>query len=221
MIYLFSGNDTNKKLKAIEVFLGREGKGLEIFSIGKGDFDSMQMESFYSSTGLFFSKSLILLSGVLDREEYREFIVDNLDKMESSPNIFLFSEGKLKKPILDAFKKALPAQAGRAEINIFEQISLKKESFNSFLLANALGDRNKLQLWIYFRQAMENGIMLEALLGILHWKMKDMILKKSFQKFTERELQRIDMRLSYLLPEARKNRQDDEAVFEKFLLEAF
>lgn len=215
MIYLFAGDDTNKKLKAIETFLRGEGKGLETFSIGKSDFDRMQIESFYSGSGLFSSKSLVILSGILDKEDDREFVIDNLPKMAESSNIFVFSEGKLKKAVLDAFKKA------RAEINVFEQSTLKKESFNSFLLANALGDRNKLQLWIYFRQAMQNGVMMEALLGILHWKMKDMILKKSFQKFTERELQKLDMKLSYLLPEARKNRQDDEAVFEKFLLEAF
>lgn len=215
MIYLFAGDDSTKKLKALEVFLRSQKKGIETFTISKNDFDRMYLESLYSSAGLFFVNSLVVLSGVLEREEDKDFILDNLNKMSESQSIFVFSENKLKKPVIDAFKKA------RAEINIFEMVKGTKETFNNFLLANALGDRSKLNLWIYFRQAIREGSPMEALIGILHWKVKDMILKKNFQKFTEKELQNMDMKFSYLLPEARKNHQDDEAFFEKFLLEAF
>ena len=48
-----------------------------------------------------------------------------------SDNLFVFLEGKLSKPILDAFKKA------RGELNIFELPKEKKDRFDSFLLANA------------------------------------------------------------------------------------
>lgn len=215
MIYLFTGDDFEKKKKALGIFLRSFKDNIETFFIDKQDFNLMQFESLYSGESLFASETRVILTGILDKEESRNFVLEHLGELASSRNTFIFSEGKLKKPILDIFKKA------RAEINVFERTIEKKETFNNFLLANALGDRNKLQLWIYFRTAVESGAMMEALLGILHWKLKDMILKKSFQKFTEKELQKMDMKLSYLLPEARKNRQDDEAVFEKFLLEVF
>ena len=215
MIYLFTGDDFEKKKKALDVFLRPTKSGIETIFIDKQDFSPMHLESLYSGESLFASETRVVLIGVLDREESRNFILDHLPEMASSKNTFIFSDGKLKKPILDAFKKS------RAEINVFERVLEKKESFNNFLLANALGDRNKLQLWIYFRTAIESGAMMEALLGILHWKLKDMILKKNFQKFTEAELQSMDRKMSYLLPEARRERKDDEAVFEKFLLEAF
>ena len=215
MIYLFAGDDFEKKKKALDIFLRPAKNDIETIFIDKQDFDPMHLESLYSGESLFASETRIVLTGVLDKEESRNFILEHLPDMAISKNTFIFSDGKLKKPILDDFKKS------RAEINIFEQTTTKKETFNNFLLANALGDRNKLQLWIYFRQAMGSGAMMEALLGILHWKLKDMILKKNFQKFTEAELQSIDRKMSYLLPEARRERKDDEAVFEKFLLEAF
>jgi hypothetical protein len=138
-----------------------------------------------------------------------------LELLSESENSFVFLEGKLNKNILDAFKKV------RAEINVFELPKEKIEKFNSFLLADAFGKRDKLNLWVYFRQAIENGVALEELIGILFWKAKDMILKKNFNKFSEEELKNIARKLSYLLPEARKEGKDAETVFEQFILEAF
>ena len=127
----------------------------------------------------------------------------------------IFLEGKLSKPILDTFKKT------KTEIKTFELPKEKKEKFNNFLLANAFGGRDKLNLWIYFREAMDVGVGMEELIGVLFWKIKDMILKKNFGKFKEPELKNFAAKLSYLLPEARKEGRDAESAFEKFLLEAF
>lgn len=95
------------------------------------------------------------------------------------------------------------------------------KKFNSFLLANAFGAKDKLNLWIHFRQAMSKGVAMEELAGILFWKIKDMIFKKDFRKFSETELKSLASRLSYLLPKARGEGKDAEAAFEQFLLEAF
>jgi hypothetical protein len=133
-----------------------------------------------------------------------------------SPNSsFVFLEGKLVKSILDTFKKV------KAEIKIFELPKEKKEKFNNFLLANAFGLKDKLNLWIYFRQAMDKGVGIEELVGVLFWKMKDMILKGNFTKFTEEDIKKYALKLSYILPEARKSGIDAEIAFEQFLLEIF
>ena len=76
-------------------------------------------------------------------------------------------------------------------------------------------------MWIYFRQAMDNGVGMEELVGVLFWKVKDMMLKKDFSKFSEAELKNFAGKLAYLLPEARKNGLDAESIFEQFLLDAF
>lgn len=215
MIYLFCGDDIKNKHASYEKFLKSIASGTEIFYIGKNDFDPAQTESFYSGSGLFFTKCAVVFTNIFEKEETLDFVLEKLDLMGKSENSFLFVEGKLNKPTLDAFKKA------RAEINVFEAPKEKTEKFNNFLLANALEDRDKLNLWIYFRQAIEDGTEMEPLIGILFWKTKDMILKKNFRKFSETELKNFAAKLSYLLPEARKEGKNAESVFEQFLLDAF
>ena len=215
MLYLFAGDDAKNKIKAYESFIKSVPEGAETFFISHNDFDKREMERFYSGGGLFFSKCAAMYENVLEREEIRDFVLSKLTQMGDSENTLVFLEGKLNKPIIDAFKKA------RADINIFELPKEKKEKFNNFLLANAFGDRDKLNLWIYFRQAMNKGVGMEELVGVLFWKIKDIILKKNFSKFSEAELQGYASRISYLLPEARKQGKDAEAAFEQFLLESF
>ncbi len=215
MLYLFAGDDAQNKLEAYDSFIKSIPEGTEIFFVNHNSFNKMEFERFYSGAGLFFSKSAIFCENIFEREEMRDFILTKLDQIKDSENIFVFLEGRLNKPVLDAFRKA------RAELNIFELPKEKKEKFDNFLLANAFGDRDKLNLWIYFRQAIDKGVGMEELIGVLFWKIKDMILKRNFSKFSEEELKGYVTKISYLLPEARKNGRDAESAFEQFLLEAF
>ncbi len=215
MIYLFAGDDAKKKIANYEKFIQSLPKGAEIFSITRNSFDPAQIESFYSGLSLFSAVSVVIFDGILEREETRDFILKVLSRMAESANFFVFLESKLGKPVLDAFKKA------RAEVNVFELPKEKKEKYDNFLVANAFGSRDKLNTWIYFRQAMEAGVGMEEIIGVLFWKLKDMILRKNFSKFSEAELKNFVAKISYLLPEARKEGKDAEAAFEEFLLEAF
>jgi hypothetical protein len=215
MIYLFTGDDAKTKHANYEKFLKSAPEGAEILFVSRNSFNRMQIESLYSGAGLFSTKYVVVFSSILEYEETREFVLDKLELMGSSENTFVFIEGKLNKSIMDAFKKA------RAELNIFELPKEKKEKFNNFLLANAFGDRDKLNLWVYYRQAVDLGVGLEELVGVLFWKAKDMLLKKNFGKFTEAELQDFASRISYILPEARTSGRDAEVALEKFLLEVF
>jgi hypothetical protein len=213
MIYLFAGNDTERKSLATLKFLEGFPKEVPIYSIGKDDFDKNQVGGFYSGAELFSEKSVIIFSQILEKEEIKDFILENLSKMANSGNVFVFKEGSLKKAITDSFKK------NRAELNIFEKLKEREEKFNNFILANALGSRDKLNLWTNFRRAMDLGVGLEELVGVLFWKAKDMLLKKNFTKFKEEELQTISSKLAYLLPLARQSGNDAEAALEEFLLE--
>lgn len=215
MIYLFAGDDATVRHQAYEKFVGSLPATEEVFYIGRNDFNKTQIESFYSGAGLFFAKCSVVFTQVLEKEEFEEFIIGKLPEMSASSNDFIFLEGKLGKPVLDAFRKA------RAELNIFELSKEKKEKFNNFLLANDFGARDKINLWLHFRQAIDKGVGMEELVGVLFWKAKDMMLKRNFSKFTEAELQNFSNKLAYLLPEVRKQGLDDEAAFEQFLLEAF
>ncbi len=214
MIYLFAGDDTKKKRLTYEKFL-KTIDGVETLFINKNNFNKTQIESLYSGAGLFSPKFVVVFEGILEYEDHRDFILDKLPLLASSQNDYIFLEGKLLKPILDDFRKA------RAELNIFELPKEKKEKFDNFLVANAFQAKDKLNMWIYFRQAMDLGVGMEEIVGVLFWKTKDMILKRDFRKFKEEDLKKTAARLSYLLPEARSKGMDAEAAFEQFILEVF
>jgi len=212
MIYLFTGDDATNKIKAYESFL----KGyttLPLISISKNNFNEMEIESLYSGSSLFDSQSVIVFSNILETKDISDFILGRLELLEVSNNIFIFNEGKLLKPILNEFEKV------KAKINIFLLNKDQKEKFNNFLLADAFAVKDKIKLWLYYRQAVDLGVGLEELTGVLFWKVKDMILKKNFSKYTEEELKNIANKIAYLLPEARKKGRDAEIIFEKFIIE--
>ena len=215
MIYLFAGDDTERKVADYERLTSEMSEGVEVFSFTKNDFNPMQIESLYSGQGLFFSRCSVIFSNVFESKDAKEFLLSKLDILQDSPNDFVFLEGKLTKKDLDEFKKA------RAKVNYFELPKYKKEKFNNFLLANDFGDKKKFFLWLHFRQAMDKKVGMEELVGVLFWKVKDMILKKDFKNFSKDSLEKFAREISYILPEARRRGQDDEAMFEKFLLEAF
>ena len=215
MIYLFSGDDAKNKILNYEKFIKAIPRGTETFFINRNSFDPIQIESFYSGSSLFSVLSAVIFQNIFEYEETRDFVLDKLKLMGESNNSFIFLEGKLNKPILDAFKKA------RAELNIFELPKEKKEKYDNFLVANAFANKDKLNTWIYFRQAMDVGVSMEEIIGVLFWKIKNMILKKNFSKFSEEQLKTFVAKISYLLPEARKEGRDVESAFEQFLLEAF
>jgi hypothetical protein len=223
MLYLFSGDDSKNKILNYEKFI----KSLpaqtgvlpsEIFFINRNDFNPIQIESFYSGASLFKAMSVIVFQNIFEYEETRDFVLDKLKQMGESDNVFIFLEGKLNKPILDAFKKI---GEKRAQINVFELPKQKLEKFDNFLVANAFANKDKLNTWIYFRQAMDAGVIMEEIVGVLFWKIKDMLLKNNFSKFSPEQLKTFASRISYLLPEARKTGRDAESAFEQFLLEVF
>lgn len=215
MLYLFSGDDSSNKVLNYEKFLKSIPKGTEIFFINRNNFDASQVESFYSGSGLFFNKCVVSFSDILEREENRDFLLKKLDQMAKSSNDFIFMESKLNKITLDAFEKV------DAQMNIFLLPKEKKEKFNNFLLADAFAQKDKLNLWTNFRLAVDKGVGLEELVGVLFWKIKDMLLKKNFNKFKEEQLKDYASKLSYLLPEARREGIDAEIALEQFFLEIF
>lgn len=215
MLYLFWGDDAKNKILSYEKFIKAIPVGTEIFFISRNDFNPVQIESFYSGASLFSALSAIIFQNIFEYEETRDFVLDKLKLMGESDNSFIFLEGKLNKPILDAFKKV------HAEINVFELPKEKKEKYDNFLVANAFVNKDKLNTWIYFRQAMDVGVSMEEIIGVLFWKIKDTLLRKNFSKFSEKQLKNFVSHISYLLPQARKAGLDAESAFEQFLLEAF
>ena len=134
MIYLFSGPG-EKRQPAYLKLLGNLPKGTEIFRVEKSNWNPLEMERFYTSSGLFFDKIAVILSEVLENPEAKNFIIEKLSEIGESKNSFIFLESKLPKAIIDAFKSA------RAQIEVFEREE-PEEKYDNFLLAGALGKKD-------------------------------------------------------------------------------
>lgn len=215
MIFLFYGDDTDRKHKGYAAFLKSISPETEKFFFGKRVLDKNFFENFFSGQGLFFKKCAVIFSGVSEAGDFYQFVLKNISTLSSSPNLFVFLEGEMDKNDLDIFKES------GAEINFFPLSKQKKEKYNNFLLADAFASRDRFHLWLFFRQAVDLGVSLEELTGVLFWKVKDMILKKNFSKVKEGELKKILVELPFLLLQSRKEGRDAEAVLERFLLKIF
>lgn len=215
MIYIFAGDNADLKIGSYKNFLKTVDKDTEVFQINRKNFDEIFIESMYSGEGLFFKKSLVVFNSILEKGNAQDFILKNLEMLSSSLNDFVFLEGMLLKSLTNKFEKA----GARVEMHKLPKSSFEK--YNNFLLADALGNKDKLRLWLHYRQAVDLGVGLDELSGVLFWKVKDMILKKNFFKFKEEQLVKMAGGLSSLLPRARMKGVDTEVEFEIFLLNAF
>ena len=89
MIYLFAGDDSKRKNIALENFV----KSLPFdmtFTISRNNFDPTQIESLYSGASLFSATCSVVFSNILEREENSNFVLDKLELMAESQNIFIF-----------------------------------------------------------------------------------------------------------------------------------
>lgn len=215
MLYLFTSEDADRRRAAADALVAGLARGTDIVRMNRESFSPEDIENLLGGAGLFAEQSAAVLSEAFELAAARDFLLARLDRMATSPNNFIFIEPKLLKPVLDAFR------AAGARVAAFDKGKERKERFNSFALANSLAVRDRFGLWLGFRQALRAGVSTDELAGVLFWKAKDMLLKRSYGKFTEAELVRLAGSFSSLLAEARSRSAEEEESLERFLLEAF
>lgn len=118
--------------------------------------------------GLFASKYIVFLDRVTENAEAKEKLVDFVEAMQESPNIFIVSEGK----VLTELRKAFDKHAEKVVECEPKKDLLKKSEFNIFGLASSVAGKDRIKSWILYRQAVEQGIESEAIIGMLFWKAK-------------------------------------------------
>ena len=136
-------------------------------SLEEGGISETKIEELAGSQGLFERKFIVFSDRICADAGNAEIIKDKLPMIAASENVFVFLEDALKVDLLKIFEKHA------AKVQEFKKIE-KKERFNSFLLADALGQRNKEKLWVLYHQALREGIVAEELHGTLFWQIKAM-----------------------------------------------
>lgn len=255
MIYLLHGEDVEKaRTKAHELVdtLRTKKPDASFFKIEATQFSAEKLDELINSQGLFESKYIVLLDRVFENKEAKEQLIDSRKELAESPHIFIFLEGKVDKATLTKLEKVAAKtqvfeMGGRAggfggksrQFAVGEaggQFSIGE--FNIFALGDALGRRDKKELWFLYSKAALRDIPAEEIHGILFWAWKSMVLAATskdaaeagispyvFQKssgfaknFSEDELAALGGRLVRMYHDAHRGRVDFDIELERFVL---
>ena len=171
MLFLLSGNKKERKEQINQIIIEHGGAPSAVNRINFEDLSADQELSdlVVTQAGLFGDKEFFVLSDMARELALRDLLAEYAE----SPNIIIFSEATITKKILGEFE--------RVEFSYHElspEPKEQKSSFNVFSLADALGNRDKKNLWLLYRQALRNSST-EEINGILLWQLKNMALVAS------------------------------------------
>lgn len=174
MLYVIYGTDTDKareKSRALFEALKEKKPDAAAGSLSGEQVTPEKIEELTQSQGLFENKQIILMDRTLEVPDIRDMVIDKIDAIAESPNIFIFAEGKLTKEVLKKLEK-------RAEkVQEYELLEKPiKESSSLFPMADALASKDKKRLWVMLRDALDHDAAPEEIHGILFWQAKSLAL---------------------------------------------
>jgi hypothetical protein len=221
MLYIFYGtNEQKARIKAKELIGGLQKKApdAELVRITDGEVDdvtqSVDIMGLLGTQGLFKQNYLLYLDGV--DNVILGFSDIQLDAMKQSSHICIALMGKLtpkqKSQVEKYANKITEYKLGS------EASKSMSDSFDVFTVANALKDRSKPKLWQALSMARLSGSNGEAIVGMMFWAVKDMLIKRQLRNYTEQELKSMAIKLAGLPSLARKGRVSIHNALEEFAL---
>lgn len=181
MIYLFLGQYKKTSLKAIQLVdaLLKKQPDATVLKFNNEHFGAQRIEDLIATQGLFFSKNIIVLSKVFDSTDNKDLVLKKISDIKSSQNIFIFIEESLDKKSLEKFEKY---SEKIQEVKGEEKKSVPQ--FNMFTLTDALGRRDRKNIWLLYRDCISRGSA-EEIYGILWWQLKTMLIVKKSKNVAE------------------------------------
>jgi hypothetical protein len=204
------------------------------FKLDPENFSEEELQELIGGQGLFSQKYIVDLRRLFESDETKEVAASFIDDIQKSENIFIWVEGELK-------KEELTLVEGRAEklqeFKLSQKAQKKKEDTNLFPLGDALGKKDKKNMWLLYIDALANADI-NQIHGILFWQVKNMLLalktatpeeagispfpyKKAKQyagNFSEDELQTMSADLVALAHDARRGKHNFEIAVERWVL---
>ena len=173
MLYLIYGTDTNKARKKLHELLDLAKKKrpeAELFKITTENWSEGQFDELLVSQGLFEQKYTTVLDNLFENKESKVYVLEKLEEMSSSEQIFLMLEGHIDAPSIKKIEKHAK------QVQEFQKKEDVKKQFNIFAVTDGLIQKDKKKLWISYVDFMRKGIAPEEVHGIFFWQIKNMIL---------------------------------------------
>ena len=108
MFYLLHGQDTyrsREKLKELVSHFKTKVSGLGFFKIEGESFNEAEFQELLKGKTLFEKKYVVVCERVWENKEALNFVLNNLDDLAKTDNMFLFLEEEIDEKILEEFKK--------------------------------------------------------------------------------------------------------------------
>lgn len=144
-----------------------------------------------------------------DAEAVRDDLVRALSEMAEAPNDVVIVLDKL----LAADRKKIEKYATIHESKAKPE---RKEEFNAFALANAFASGDRKKSWIVFQELLSHDDEMEKTHGMIWWKLKDMMTKRS--PYSAGEMKDVARKLVAAYHESRLGGLSLEQRLEEFLL---
>ena len=207
--------------------------GITVEIVPEGGISKNMLDGAVSSRGLFGEKTLYVFDGILEKKDEQEIVASRAQELAVSPNIFLIVEPSVSKDfVTDVIAHTT---------EVFEHMAPKldtRPALNIFSLGDALGKRNKKDLWVLYQQALEAGLSSEEISNTLFWAVKNLALMKNTKpgddaglnpfvakktrdyakNYTEQEIKNISHSLMALYHEAHRGGESMDIALEKFIL---
>lgn len=196
MIYFFYGNDGDSiriKVKQLSESLLKKRPNSILFKIDDENWSDSEFENYVGGMGLFEKKYIVILDRLFNNKDAGVFLDKKLNEIKESPNIFIIREEKVLADRLKKISKysekvqeiSFKKEKGKRDFMSIDGKSFSINDFNIFSLGDALGKRDKKNLWTIFWQAMELDIPPEEISGVMFWQIKSMILSSKAKTATE------------------------------------
>ena len=234
MLYVIYGTDREKGRKRFQT-LREKLRGVcdNEITVAEGEATEGFIDTSVSSRGLFGETTLFILDSILEKKAEQEAIASRAQVLAVSPNHFLIFEPTLDKNVAAEMLE----HATEAEEHIGKKIDTRP-AFNIFSLGDALGLRNKKDLWVLYEQAVGAGLESEEICGTLFWSVKNIASMKSAKpwddaklnpfvakksrgfaaNYTQEEITKLSRSLSSIYHEAHRGGEPMSIALEKFIL---
>lgn len=206
MIYILVGNDTKNK----NLYIKELTRGGESFFIAPNILSKDLVMSHSSNVSLFGENPAIVLDEVFSANAL-DFSIEEFKILKDSETIFIFREDKMLAAAQNKLKKY-------GEIKLFEEKkNTTTDKFNVFSITDAFALKDKMNTWILYHKAIDSGVELEAIAGVLFWKIKSMIINGS-RVFNKNELKKQSSAIVALYHKAHRGELDFNIGLEQFIL---
>lgn len=178
MIKFYVGEDTYnaRKLLREEVELARKESPYALYvRFDETSFDPESVHDAFSGGGMFNPWNILIFEDISEHADGESFYENLLPQFIGTEHRVYILEKKLTKKILEKFKD-------KAIISEFTPPKKREIAQNNFAIADAIGAKDKKNIWVEFEKARRSGRATEELHGTIFWAFKSLYICGTMQK---------------------------------------